>query len=368
MAWIEQFGHGGDLLTASAAFGVSPSELLDFSANINPLGPPEQVISYLHSSLSSIIHYPDPGHRKLKERLAERLGWSTEGILVGNGAAECMALVLQALEPKRVGLIYPCFSEYSQLSAQFGAEVTGILGVAENGFKPDPDELGILINQTDLVFIGHPNNPTGIVYEVEELLEMARQATERGVFLVVDEAFLDFLPPEKQVTLLPTLHQFPKVILIRSMTKLYAIPGLRLGFAIGHPEYISALRRKQVTWSVNSLALAAGGLCLEQREYEDATRRLIQEERSFLSEQVREILGAEVLPGEANFLLVRLPSHWTADDLQWALGAKGIMIRNCSMYQGLTSRDIRLAVRTRAENNRLLAALREVDQQRRSEG
>ncbi len=368
MAWIERFGHGGDLLTASAAFGVPPSELLDFSANINPLGPPEQVISYLHNHLHSIIHYPDPGHRKLKELLAQRLGWSTEGILVGNGAAECMALVLQALQPRRVGLIYPCFSEYSQLSAQFGAEVTGIVGVAENGFKPDPDELEALFRQTDLVFVGHPNNPTGIVYEWEELLEMARWSTEQETLLVVDEAFLDFLPQEKQVTLLPYLDQFPNVILIRSMTKLYAIPGLRLGFALGQPEHIAALRRKQVTWSVNSLALAAGELCLEQRAYEAATIKLIQEERTYLSEQIREVLGAEVLPGEANFLLVRLPAPWTADDLQWALGAKGIMVRNCSMYQGLTSRDIRIAVRTRTENDRLLAALREVDQQRRSEG
>lgn len=368
MAWIERFGHGGDLLTASAAFGVPPSELLDFSANINPLGPPEQVISYLHSSLTSIIHYPDPGHRTLKAALSNRLKWCAEGILVGNGAAECMALVLQALQPKRVGLIYPCFSEYSQLSVQFGAEVTGIVGRAENSFKPERAELATLFRQADLVFAGHPNNPTGMVYELEELLEMARWSTERGTFLVVDEAFLDFLPSEKQVTLLSYLNEFPNVILIRSMTKLYAIPGLRLGYALGHPDIIAALMRKQVTWSVNSLALAAGELCLEQAEYEALTISLIQEERAYLSKRIQEVQGSVVYPGEANFLLVRLPSHWTADDLQWALGERGIMIRNCSMYPGLTTRDVRLAVRTRAENSRLLAALAEVDQQRRSGG
>ncbi len=347
-------------MTAAERFGIQPSDLLDFSANINPLGPPESVCALLRQSLSSIVHYPDPAHRSFRKALARRLQVPETWVLPGNGAAECMALAILAIQPKKVGVILPCFSEYGTLARQFGAEVAACRGDELREFKPEREELRRLFAEADLVFAGTPNNPTGILLNKEELMEMAHWTEESGTYLAVDEAFLDFAAEEKQISLLEELESFPRVMLIRSMTKMYAIPGLRLGYAVANPALIERLKQKQVSWSVNGLALAAGELCLEETQYVARTRLLIETERAYLTEVLANDLGWQVWPGEANFLLVRCPEGLEAGVLQERLGEKGILIRSCAMYPGLTSRDFRIAVRTREENVRLLTALKDV--------
>jgi threonine-phosphate decarboxylase len=373
---IEKYGHGGDRITAAEAFNRSADEFLDYSANINPLGPPPRVLERIHNELSSIVHYPDPAHRLFRNKLADKLHLDEAMLLVGNGAAECMALALLAFRPSKVGVIAPCFSEYTSLAKQFGAQVESIEGQPEEDFLPKVKQVYPLFSTCDLIFIGHPNNPTGMMYPMETLETMARWAEDSQTWLVIDEAFIDFLPEEEQPTLLHTLHSYTKVILIRSMTKFYAIPGLRLGFSAANPEAIRQMKSVQVTWSVNSLALAAGEACLQEIEYERKTRELIVQERAYLSGKIQ-AFGWKVWPGEANFLLVRLtgapsnqPSHslshrlpssrLTAEELQHLLGMQGILIRSCSMYPGLTSQDFRIAVRNRVDNERLLCGLAKV--------
>lgn len=362
MSYLEKYGHGGDLQTAWEQFGWEPDQVLDFSANINPLGPPREIMQSLREELESIRSYPDPAHRRFRQALSAKLGVSLEWLLVGNGAAECMALAIQSIEPRLVGVIYPCFSEYVQFAEQYGAEVKGCFG-QEPDYKPEPNELKRLLKEVDLLFIGHPNNPTGISYRKDKLVEIARYAQEYGTYLVIDEAFLDFLVPKDQVSLLPILEQLPHVILIRSMTKFYAIPGLRLGFAIANPALITGMRQKQITWSVNQFALLAGEACLDLDTYERQTRQLIVTERTFLQKEIEYAFGWRVWPGEANFLLVQLPGHMTASELQSTLGKEGILIRNCAMYPGLTPQHFRIAVRTRRENERLLEAMQRVTRQ-----
>ncbi|WP_147533604.1 threonine-phosphate decarboxylase CobD [Bacillus marasmi] len=360
MAWIEKYGHGGDLLTAQTQFGLGSTPLLDFSANINPLGPPPKVMQTIKEQLETIVHYPDPAQRKLKEKLARRLELQTEQIIIGNGAAECMALIILALEPKTVGVVYPCFSEYEKLSNAFGAKIKACYGRAEQQFKPKLQDLFALFNEVDLVFIGHPNNPTGVIYSLAELEEIAAQAESTNTYLVIDEAFIDFIPKNKQVTLLPNLEQYKNIIFVRSMTKFYAIPGLRLGFAVAQPEIIAKLQNKQVTWSVNQLALTAGEICLDEIQYEEETIALIEEQREYLKQAIQERFGWFVFSGQANFLLIRLPQSMNVAKLQWEMGKRGVMIRSCAMYPGLTDQDFRIAVRTKQENDQLLSALQKV--------
>ncbi|WP_379969819.1 threonine-phosphate decarboxylase CobD [Ectobacillus sp. sgz5001026] len=363
MAWIETYGHGGDLLTAEKLFDTPAGDFLDFSANINPLGPPAFVMKRLQDQLKTIIHYPDPAQRLLKQKLAEKLSVLPENILIGNGAAECMALAILGLQPETVGIVYPCFSEYEQLTRSYGAKVKSIYGKREYNYKPDMSSIQMLLAETDLVFLGHPNNPTGILYTKEELMQIASFAQQTHTYVIMDEAFIDFIPVDKQVTLLTKMKAFQHIVFIRSMTKFYAIPGLRLGYAISQPDIIAKLQKKQVTWSVNQLALAAGEACLEEQEYEQQTITLIEEQRSYVTRFITERLGWFVFPGQANFLLIRLPNELEAADLQWKLGKKGILIRSCSMYPGLTSHDVRIAIRTKHENDRLLQALQEVEKE-----
>jgi len=363
---LEPYGHGGDLWTASARFGIRPGEWLDYSANINPLGPPPQVLEAIGDGLGAIVNYPDPGHRELKRLLAAKLNVAEEELLIGNGAAECIALALSGLGVRTVGVVAPCFSEYAQLSRDFGAEVRTLVAKEENGYKADPAELEALLDEIDLLFLGHPNNPTGLTYSLEELREIAAQAANRSAYVVVDEAFIDFIPKKDRVSLLPELRDYPHVLLMHSMTKFYAIPGLRLGYAIAAPELVGKMARKQVTWSVNGLALAAGQVCLrpEIAEYEERTRRLIDSERAYLRQEIDSRLGWRTWPGEANFLLLELSEPWTASGLQGALGPKGVLVRSCANYDGLTERHVRIAVRGREDNERLLKALIEAQQER----
>lgn len=367
MGVLEAFGHGGDLVTAAERFGLPPGSFLDYSANINPLGMPPRVQETLQMSLPAVLRYPDPGHRAFRKALAARLALPESWLLPTNGAAEAMALAILSLQPKTVGVVYPCFSEYTQLSEQFGAQVLGCYGREEDGYKPDSAELYSLFQRSDLVFVGSPNNPTGILYEPQELAQMAKWTKETDTWLAVDEAFLDFVEEERQFSLAGQLDRHPRVILMRSMTKMYAIPGLRLGYAIAHPDVISRMSAKQVSWSVNALALLAGELCLEEWEYERRTRALVAEERAYLTAFIRDKLGWKVWPGEANFLLVRSPQEITAEELQRLLGQKGVLIRSCAMYPGLTAHDVRIAVRTREENQRLAAALSDVWSERRGQ-
>lgn len=366
MSWIEKYGHGGDLDSAARSFRIEKADLVDFSANINPLGPPKKVLERLQTELMNIIHYPDPAHRGFVAKLAEKLAIDPEMIIVGNGAAECIALAILGLSPKSIGVIRPCFSEYEQCAKKFQIEVKSVTGNFENNFKAHKHELLFLFSETDLVFIGHPNNPTGIPYQFAELLEMAGWTENTNTYLVIDEAFLDFLPSKRKLTLLHMLNEFPKVILLRSMTKFYAIPGLRLGFAVAHPDVVKKMKEKQVTWSVNHLALVAGEMCLTEEEYEQETIEFIETERTYLLEELKNLAGLVVLPGEANFLFVRLPGPMKASDFQYDLGCNGIMIRNCSMYPGLTSQDFRIAIRTREDNDRLLKAMKKVLDNRRN--
>lgn len=349
---LERYGHGGDLETAAERYGIQESQFLDFSANINPLGPPKEVLEQLGQALSSIIRYPDPGHRQFKHILGHRLRVSEDSICVGNGAAECMSLILLGLHPQTVGIIEPCFSEYRQLSEQFDIEVQSVRGRQALDWKATVEDIRQLIKQVDLMFIGQPNNPNGVQYRLDELRELAELAEQSGTYLVIDEAFIDFIPAERQASLLPNLGEYPHTLLVRSMTKFYAIPGLRLGFTLAHPDVIRAMTRKQVTWSVNGLALLAGESALVCDEgYEQNTMELITKEREVLIQGLR-TLGCEVSPSEVNFLLVRLPHSWRAIDMQRELGLRGILIRSCAMYPGLEEGHVRIAVKD-AEANRI---------------
>lgn len=357
---IEVYGHGGDVETAAAAFGRNAEEFLDYSANINPLGPPPEVIRALEEGMSAVIRYPDPGHRHFKERLAAELGTDTQRILVGNGAAECMALLLMGLRPGKVGVVDPCFSEYRELSMKFGSDIVSVCGHPELEWRADKADVLELLARTDLLFLGQPNNPNGVQYCLENLREFAACAEEEGTWLVLDEAFIDFIPLEDRQTLMPELQDYPRTIIVRSMTKFYAIPGLRLGYTVAHPDVIRQMAGKQVTWSVNGLALLAGEACLGSgREYEQHTLQWIGAERGKLIRGLR-MLGLDVTPGEANFLLIELPQPWTAATFQKEMGMRGVLIRSCAMYPGLGERHIRLAVKDTEANGRLLSIMSEV--------
>lgn len=348
---IEQFGHGGDIWTAEALLGVSARQLIDFSANINPLGPPPGVWQAIHEALPTIVSYPDPKARQLKTALAEKLKLSLEQIVAGNGAAEILYAVIRALRPRTVGLIQPSFIEYREAARLSGAEVVAVQTRESDGFLPDLAALLDVCKKVELFMVGYPNNPDGRLFPVDWLRQMAEVLDRRDGYLLVDEAFIDFVPDAK--SLLDDLDRLARVILLRSMTKFYAIPALRLGYALGAPPLINRIERELPPWSVNGLAQAAGAAALADQQFEQRTREWLQSERSFLLAGLGSLPGIKVYRGEANFILFRS----CFSDLQTRLGQSGILIRSCANYPGLDEQYYRIAVRSRAENQRLLALM-----------
>ncbi|MBL0385818.1 threonine-phosphate decarboxylase [Tumebacillus sp. ITR2] len=350
---IETFGHGGDLWTAEKRLGVPREKLLDFSANINPLGPPPSVWQAIHDNLATITAYPDAKSRELKSALAARYHQSVKKISVGNGAAEILYGILRTLLPKTVGLVYPCFSEYAESAAVVGAKLHGVYAREEDDFVPSRTELLAACEEVDVFIVGHPNNPNGRLVPMEWLREMAVRLRERERFLLVDEAFLDFVP--EAPTLLQELEEFPNVILLRSMTKFFSIPGLRLGFAFASPELTERIERELPPWRVNALAQGVGIAGVQDHDFEARTVEWLREERPFLRNELEALPGVKTYGGLVNFVLFRCETP----DLQEKVGRLGVLIRNCAGYPGLGSGYYRVAVRSREENLRLLTALQQ---------
>jgi threonine-phosphate decarboxylase len=348
---IERFGHGGDVWTAELVLGVPKEQLLDFSANINPLGPPASMRAAIRENLARITAYPDPKSRELKTVLARKLALGVDHLLIGNGAAEILYGIMRALRPQKVGLLQPCFSEYAEAASVVDAEFVTVFAKPEHGFAPPIDELVAACEETDLFVIGHPNNPNGRLLPLAGLVQMADALQRRGSYLLVDEAFYDFVP--NAGTLLEQLDEWPNVILLRSLTKFYSIPGLRLGYAVARPELIRRIERELAPWGVNALAQAAGMAGLFDEEFERATLAWLREERPFVLQGLKNIPGVQPFEGEVNFVLFRCETP----ELQKWLGQRGILIRSCAAYPGLGSDYYRVAVRSREDNLRLLAAI-----------
>jgi len=379
--------HGGDVLAAARRWGLNPAEILDFSANINPAGPPPGVLARVQEALAGIRHYPEPYARTLREVIAKRHGVAPENVLVANGASEAIYLLARLSAGRRVAVPAPGFAEYARAAAAVGAKVVAYpaeprLPAAPVSSAPSqpsaalrapagPEPAAAVVSQLvdlpglplasaqrlqagDLLILCNPHNPTGRLLSPAEVLHLA-DLTEATV--VVDEAFIDLTDPGEAASVLPWVEQRPNLVVLRSLTKFYAMPGLRVGYAVAAAELVAQLDRARDPWSVGSLAQVAALAALEDVEYAARTRKWIGQERPFLAEALSRLPGYEVAPPSANFILVRGPVPiWT---LQERLGPKGILVRDCRSFAGLTDRHMRLAVRSRAENLRLLEALAE---------
>ena len=354
--------HGGNLAWASATYGLPPQDFVDFSANINPLGPSPAVLEAIKANLWRVAHYPDPECRELKDALAGHLGVEERCIVVGNGASELIYLLVRVLPRGRAVIPVPTFSEYARAVEAAGGEVKYVFMDPGSGFSLPLEEVKAeLVRGAGSLFLCNPNNPTGNLYARRELEELLDLAAELGVYVVVDEAFMDFVLEPGGHTLLPLAGRHPRLILLYSLTKILAIPGLRLGALLGPPEITAELSRVKIPWSVNALAQVAGVAGLQDREYLALTRRAVAREREFLFRELGRVPGLRPFRSEANFLLVeaRLDRLSTLE-LIYRLGQKGILLRHCANFVGLSADYFRLAVRGRGENQRLLAALQEV--------
>ncbi len=344
--------HGGDVYAQTRALGVALKDLLDFSANINPLGFPPGLGPALQAALPEVVHYPDRQGLKLREALAAYHRLDPPQILLGNGSTELIYLLARVLRPARALIVAPAFSEYEQAFRVAGIPVDFHITTEDHDFTlAEPlDPRG-----ASLVFLANPASPSGELVSPDLLLGLAKALRTVGVFLVLDEAFIDFV---EEASFKRHLARFPQVIILRSFTKFFGIPGLRLGYLLAAPALVAKLAASQEPWSVGTLAQAAGRACLADRGFMRQTRDLIRREREFLLGQLAALPGLLPFPSSVNYLLVKLtrPGR-TAARLQQEMLRHRILIRDASNFRGLDERFFRVAVRRRDENYWLLNAL-----------
>ena len=344
--------HGGDWAGYRAEFGC---DALDFSANVSPLGLPAGVAAAITNALPTADRYPDPLCRELRAALAGAEGVPADWILCGNGAADLIFRLALAVRPRRALLPAPTFAEYEAALQTVGCAVQRVFLREENEFAVTEEFIDAVTTETDIVFLCQPNNPTGQVTPPALVERLVRRCAACGAVLVVDECFLDFLPDRDAWTAKQLLRDAPQLIILKAFTKLYAMAGVRLGYALcGDAALLEKMRGAGQPWAVSSLAQAAGVAALKETAYVDEVRALIARQRPVLTAGLR-ALGLRVIDGKANYLLFRAPA-----DLNERLRPLGTQVRSCANYPGLGPEWYRTAVRTAPENARLLELMKEV--------
>lgn len=358
---MKTFDHGGNVYAVARLTGAAPGSLLDYSANINPLGLPPAARAAVEDALAGVVHYPDAEAAALKEAIARRYAVDPGIITCGNGAAELLYVLCHMRPPRRVLVAAPTFSEYERAARAAGAAIEYHTLSAADGFALDPAAFAARLPGIDIAFLCTPNNPTGRLLPRAAAEEIIAAAAARGALVVVDESFLDFCPDADAHTCRPLLAKYSNLLIIQSLTKFYAIPGLRLGFMLAHPDIGGLLDRGKDPWNVNSLAQVAGVAALAAEDYRAASLAAIPAARDGLFAALAALPGVRPFPAAANFILADIAgTGLTAAALRQAILPAGLLIRDCANYPGLSPDYIRLAVKLPDDNRRLLAALGQV--------
>ncbi|MEA5512696.1 threonine-phosphate decarboxylase CobD [Nodularia sp. UHCC 0506] len=370
--------HGGNLVWAAALAGCPPEAILDFSASISPLGPPDSAIAAIYSQVGNLRHYPEPDYSDLRFALGRFHQLPSEFILPGNGSAELLTLAGRELSTlSATTLITPAFSDYYRTLTAYKTKILEFPLSLETGnwemgngmekflppcplppaplllhpcplppalLLPPPVSSGLLLN--------NPHNPTGRLFSREAILPYL----DEYALVVVDEAFMDFVPPDAEQSLIGVVQDYPNLVVLRSLTKFYSLPGLRLGYAIAHPDRLSQWQSWRDPWPVNTLAAAAAVAAIQDQEFQQLTWKWLAPARNQLFQGLASIPGLQPLEGAANFLLVESQTS-TLQLQKKLLQHHQILIRDCLSFKELGDRFFRVAVRSESDNQHLLTAL-----------
>lgn len=345
--------HGGDIY--SDELNLYP--VLDFSANINPLGLPPAVKTAAIAAIEQCVHYPDPLCRELCSAIADHEEITAEQVICGNGAADLIFRLVLALQPKHSVVLAPTFAEYEQALSTVGCKIHQHFLSQENDFMLTDSILDTLTPNIDILFLCNPNNPTGQLAEPQLLMKIHETCMNNNIFLVIDECFNDFLDDPKKHTMKGMISQNPQLFILKAFTKIYAMAGLRLGYGISaNPQLLQKMFCCGQPWSVSIPAQAAGIQALKETQYLQKTAELISQERTYLIDQFTK-MGLHVIGSKANYIFFRAAGY---ENLREQLLKHRILIRSCQNYAGLDASYYRVAVRSHAENQILADALKEI--------
>ena len=349
-----EYSHGGN-----AGFECGNEDIIDLSANINPLGMPGSVREAVIREISGCSRYPDSFSVKLREKIAEFEHVESDWVFCGNGASDIIFRLPRAKRAMKVALTAPAFSDYERSAKSFGSEIIRYSLCQESGFSLDSGFIDTVRSEKpDMVFICNPNNPTGRLTEagmINELLDCCRRI---GAWVVVDECFLDFAGQADRYTSKVFLKSYSNLVILKAFTKTFALPGIRLGYAMcSDMQTINSLYFHGADWAISNLAQAAGIAALyEAEDFIKKTVDYVSAERAVMEKELI-WLGYKVYESKANYVFFHNPYPF---DLREALDKKGIRIRSCGNYHGLDDSYYRIAVPEKSKTVKLLTSIKEV--------
>lgn len=351
------FKHGGNITEVAGQYNIDADSIMDFSASINPLGMSPAAKEAVLKAVDSAEHYPDTESRELVAALSEYHSIPSGNILAGNGSTEFIYLIPRVFRPKKALIITPAFSEYERSLKQAGCSVAYFPLDANERFRLDLSKLLLQLSKGyDTLWIGNPNNPTSAVIPREEMVEILAEAGRMEVLVVADEAFMDFSEDE---SIKGEIINFDNLIVLRSMTKFFALAGLRVGYVLGSKKLINRLQSMKEPWSLNTPGQAAAAASLTDGSYRKESLRFMERERNFLFGGLKSLPFLKPHPSRANFIIARLKNDIKSGSLQkMLLTEHHILVRDCGNFHGLDGEFIRMAVKKREENTLLLKALR----------
>ncbi|WP_427339667.1 threonine-phosphate decarboxylase CobD [Caloranaerobacter sp. DY30410] len=342
--------HGG-------YYGENQEKVLDFSVNINPLGITEKVKEKLIESINTINRYPEIDGESVKKVLADRLNIEPSEVIIGNGATELIYLFARAFSPNKVVIIQPTFNEYFRAFRLAGSSICNYELTYSNDFNLEVNDLLDYLKETNpnILVICNPNNPTGYFIKHKDLLPVISYIKEIGSYLLLDESFIDFTDEESYVNF---IKEFP-IFILRSMTKFYSVPGLRLGYGIANSGIIKKLNEYKEPWTINSFALSIVPTILDDEAFYNESKKWLQVEKSYLYKELKKIKGIDFLNSQANFILCRVKKG-NAYEIREKLMQYNIYIRVCDDFIGLDNTYFRIAIKSHKDNMKLINAIKEV--------
>ncbi|MFA8438070.1 threonine-phosphate decarboxylase CobD [Pueribacillus sp. YX66] len=339
---------------------AKPNHVIDFSVNVNPYGMPRLIEKQWSQFLTYVRDYPDPHSFALKEAVAQKESIEKDNILIGNGAAELVFLLANRFREQDVLIIDPTFSEYHTACTAHGCRVHSVVLKEDNDWQISLDDIVPQLEGKVALFLCSPNNPTGVRYDKDILLSLIKAAFKQKVIVVIDEAFYDFcLDP---YTLVPYVQTYPNLVILRSFTKMFAIAGIRLGWIAADPTFISELSTFQPHWSVNAIAEQVGLLCIHEDAFVKQTSEQVARERKRVVSELKQ-LDFVISNSETNYYILRETKKQSMKPLLRFLLNEGLTARHTENFAGLDGNYLRFAIRTKAENDRLITVLKRWRQQ-----
>ena len=355
--------HGSDLEKIQAVYGIKKEDITSFGANVNPLGISPKMRATLIDKIDCITSYPDRDYAALRKCIADYAGTVPENVVVGNGSTELISLFIQLEHPKKAMIIGPTYSEYErEISLEGGTSLYYPLQEAAD-FLLDTDHLCDSLDASiDLLVICNPNNPTSTAITQDSMRQILDTCKQYDICVMVDETYVEFAPDVEAVSSVPLTHYYNNLVILRGISKFFASPGLRLGYAItGNADLIKRINTQKNPWTINSLAAVAGELMFTDADYIQQTRALISSERERCYQELAALPTVKVYKPTANFMLVKiLKEDVDADQLFDHAIRRGLMIRNCSTFPFLSNRFFRFCFMSPEKNTELLECLKEL--------